>query len=207
MSDEQDTPPGEEPQPASGERPGQDETQPVGTEPTQQIPAPPPAQPTPPSSPYDRPAYGQQPPAYGQQPPAGQPPYAPPAYGQQQPYGQQPAQPYGQPGYGQTGYAAPYKPPRSPEQRSLSTKAIVWLVLNLVTLLMCCNVVGIVGAIFAGQALSEIDRNPARAEVLVRRSWISFVIGLAAIVVIGLTIAIIAVINSNSSSPNVGTNY
>jgi hypothetical protein len=79
------------------------------------------------------PGYGQ-PPAYGQQPPAA--PGQPPAYGQAPAYGQTPA--YG--GYGQeaAGYGAA---PQSTARNSLG----VWsLVLGIVSVLLCCFVIGIV---------------------------------------------------------------
>ncbi|MBD7917010.1 DUF4190 domain-containing protein [Cellulomonas sp. Sa3CUA2] len=121
--------------PAAGEVP----PYPAGTAPdVPPAPAPGPAYgQTPPAPPYGQPpAYGQgQPPAYGQ----GQPP----AYGQGQPpaYGQAPA--YGQEagGYGAAGYGQP----QSTARNSLG----VWsLVLGILSIVLCCFVVGVVpGAI------------------------------------------------------------
>jgi hypothetical protein len=146
------------------------------------------------ADPYGSGAGSQQP--YGQ--PSGQP-YGQPGYNQPG-YGQQP---YGQQGYGQQGYgqqypgnapaygAAGYPNPAAAPVRSSAT---LWLILNIVTVLFCSNLPGIVGAIYAGLALGKVDTDLPDAQRKVRLAKIWFFVGIALVVlvIVGGLIALVA---------------
>jgi hypothetical protein len=144
---------------------------------------------------------------YRQPPQYGQPQYGQPQYGQSQ-YGQPPAQPAqqqpmpggytggyggytGGPGGGYPGgypatqpqgyYGAPR--PTSPEQSSTRTQGILALILNIVSVLFCCNLFGIVGAVLAGIALGRVDNDLPSARNLIKWSWILLGGGLALAVI------------------------
>ena len=92
------------------------------------------------------PPWGQEPPPdpYGQQPGA---PYQP--YGQ--PYGQPDAQPYAQPGSPYGAYPTP------PQTNGL---AIGSLVVSVASLVVCCGLSGVVGAILGHVARRQIRQQP-----------------------------------------------
>lgn len=101
-------------------------------------------------------------------PPAAGPPTYPPAPG--------------------TGYG------RNPDSDKARSSATLWLILNIVSVLFCSNLPGIVGAIFAGQALGRADSDPAQALRKVRTAKIWFFAGLvfgAVVLVVGF-IAVLA---------------
>ncbi|MED7929363.1 hypothetical protein SMD20_34325 [Nonomuraea sp. LP-02] len=101
----------------------------------------------------------------------------PPGY-PYQPYGA----PYGEqspPGYG---YGYGYPPP--PRDEGPNANAIVSLVLNLLSLVSCCNVLALPGAILAGLALSRASSDPRAARSMVMWSWVLF--GLGFVLMIGL---------------------
>jgi hypothetical protein len=88
-----------------------------------------------------------------------------------QPYGA----PYGQQPPPQYGYGYGYPPP--PRNEGPSANAIVSLVLNLLSIVSCCNILGIGGAILAGLALSKARTEPRSARTMVLWSWILFGLG------------------------------
>ncbi|QYC45361.1 hypothetical protein Nocox_39055 [Nonomuraea coxensis DSM 45129] len=102
-----------------------------------------------------------------QQDPSG---YPYPPYGAT--YGEQPP-----PGYG-------YGYPPPPRDDGPSANAIVSLVLNLLSLVSCCNVLALPGAILAGLGLSRASSDPATARSMVTWSWVLF--GLGFVLMIGL---------------------
>ena len=117
---------------------------------------------------------GQQPPAYGQEPAApgyGQAP-PPPGYGQAPPppgYGQAPPPPgYGQapppPGFGQAPPPPGYGYPQQP-YRPTPTKAVLGLVLGIVSILFCYlgALIGPAAIIVSVMAGKEIDAQPPGA--------------------------------------------
>ncbi|MFI6793854.1 hypothetical protein ACIBG4_41630 [Nonomuraea sp. NPDC050383] len=112
-----------------------------------------------PSPPGDRP-YEPHPPyePYGQHPP-----YEP--YGG--PYGQQPP-----PGYG----PGPYYGPPPPRSGGVNAAALVALILNLLSIVSCCNILAIPGSILAGLAL-RADTPPHRARGMLAWSWTLFGLG------------------------------
>jgi hypothetical protein len=123
-----------------------------------------------------------------------EPPYSFDSSGQEAPYGtpSYPAAGYGGPGQG-VAYGMPHPgwDGRTAEASSLRTQAIVSLVLNLLAV-VCCNLLGIAGAVCAGSALGKIDLELDRARSLVRWSWgllaaglVLAVIGFAAIIAVG----------------------
>ena len=133
-----------------------------------------PSGPTPPDAPLP---YGQ-----GSSPP-------PPGYGQQpQPYAQQ----YGSVGPGQ-GYA------RDPQAAKVRSSATLWLILNIVSVLLCSNLPGIAGAIYAGLALGRADVDPADAQRKVRLSKIWFFAGLVLVLLVAVVGAIALVVFSSQS--------
>ena len=111
------------------------------------------------------PSYGQAPPAYGQAPPAyGQ---VPPGYGQAPPGYDQPPSGYGPPpgfgpppGYGQApqGYGYPPRPQNS-------TKAVLGMVLGIVSIVFCYLgvLIGPAAIIVSAMARKEIDAAPKGA--------------------------------------------
>jgi hypothetical protein len=140
------------------------------------------------------------------QPQPAQPPYGSPA----QPGGYPPGsavQGYGPgtggygppPGYG-TGYAGGYAGgsagpgyrTATPEQASTRTQAILALVLNIVSVLLCGNIFGIVGAVLSGIALGKIDADLPQARTLLRWGWILLAGGLALTVLAVLGIFFLA---------------
>jgi hypothetical protein len=164
--------------------------------------------------------YGQQPPApqpYGQQPGAAQP-YGQQPYGQQpgaaQPYGQQPgqptgdpygAQPYGATPYGQSsGYGSsaaytstpqPYAygpEPLSPEAEKARSNAILWTILNGVSIFVCGNLFAIGGVILAALAIGRARDDVQSSRNLTKWSWILFAAGF--VLVILLVIGFIALV-------------
>lgn len=142
---------------------------------------PPPTDQPPPMEPpytFDSPGPG---PAYGA-PAYGTPPPGTPAYGTPPPYA---------PGYGAAGYGVPHPgwDGRTAAASSLRTQAIIALVLNLLTLVSCCNLFGIAGAVCAGSALSKVDFELDRARSLVRWAW-----GLLAAGLVLMTVAAAALI-------------
>ena len=171
----------------------------------------PPGSPEPGSSPYDQTSPWSSPPS---SPPPSAPSYgaapsyeqAPPPvpYGQQQPYAQQPyGQPYGQqggyPGAPQpAGYGGGYAPAPVAQARSSAT---LWLILNIVSVFLCSNLPGIVGAIYAGLAMSKVHADLADAQKKTRLAKIWFFAGLvlAAIVIIGGIIALVVFADGASS--------
>src|SRR5690606_20844441 len=85
------------------------------------------------------------------------------------PYGELPPPSYG---YG-------YPPPHAASEPNVA--AIVALVLNLFSLVSCCNVLGLAGAILAGKALrSGVD--PQRARTLTNTSFVVLAAGFALMV-------------------------
>ncbi|MCA2228046.1 hypothetical protein [Nonomuraea aurantiaca] len=103
-----------------------------------------------------------------QEGPSGEYPYQP--YGA--PYGQQPPPQHGY-GYGY-GYPPPPRPPEGPR-----ATAIVALVLNLLSIVGCCNIFAIPGAILAGMALGRSSTQPASAKGLLVWCWTLLGVGLA----------------------------
>jgi hypothetical protein len=102
-------------------------------------------------------------------------------YDPNHPYGQPPPQ-HGYPGYGQ-------RPP-GPTPDGQRTNAIVSLVLNLLSLVSCCNILGIGGAILSGLALGRAQAAPERAKQLNIWSWALFggglVLSIGTIIVLGV---------------------
>ena len=93
---------------------------------------------------------------------------------------------YDQPGHDQAGYhaygqASGYglPPARSAEQSSVRTQGTVALVLNIVSALACCNVLGIVGAVLAGISLGKVDQDLPHAKNLIKWSWVLLGTGVA----------------------------
>src|SRR5690606_11183667 len=90
-----------------------------------------------------------------------------------------PYQPYGAP-YGQQpppSYGYGYPPPQPRSDPNVS--GIVSLVLNLLSSVSCCNVLGIAGAVLAGLSLRG-GQDPAKVRTLTRSSWVVMVAGFAA---------------------------
>ncbi|MGN9843455.1 hypothetical protein ACTMTI_35545 [Nonomuraea sp. H19] len=111
---------------------------------------------------------------------------------QQDPSGY-PYQPYGAP-YGEQpppGYGYGYGHPPPPRDEGPFANAIVSLVLNLLTLVSCCNIFGLPGAILAGLALSKARTEPQSARTMVIWSWVlcalGFVLAIGIIVFLGVT--------------------
>jgi hypothetical protein len=73
--------------------------------------------------------------------------------------------------------------PASPEQSSTRTQGILSLILNIVSVLFCCNIFGIVGAVLAGIALGRVDNDLPSARNLIKWSWILLGGGLALAVI------------------------
>jgi uncharacterized membrane protein len=149
-------------------------------------------QPSPYGQPYGQQApygqqqpYGQQPSPYGQQPsPYGQQPGTQQPYGGE-PYGQQ-VSPYGQQGYGSsapyTSTPQPYAygpPPLGPEAEKARSNAILWTILNGVSIFVCGNLLAIVGVILAAIAINKAREDVQGAKNLTRWSIILFVLGFA----------------------------
>ncbi|SDL20051.1 hypothetical protein SAMN05421874_117113 [Nonomuraea maritima] len=91
-----------------------------------------------------------------------EPPYIP--YGA--PYGEQPP-----PGHG-------YGPPPPPRDGGPTAQAIVALVLNLLSVVGCCNIFGVGGAVLAVLALQRATTQPQTARGLLVGSWAIFGLGL-----------------------------
>ncbi len=166
-----------------------------------------------PASPWSTPTdgaplpYGQggappPPPPYGAAPPPG-------PYGQPQDLpGPPPAPVYGQPVYG--GPPAPGGYGVDPRVAKARSSATLWLILNIVSVLFCSNLPGIVGAVYAGLALGRVDVDPADAERKTRLARIWFFAGLVLVLVLAV-VAVIALVafgvlsdTSSSSVPATG---
>ena len=197
--------------PDAPDRPSAPDTPPAG----ERIPPPPPPPPgfAAPGAPYG-PAAGtpqDEPPASPYGTPPAQPggsPYASPAYGTpsadqgQDQYGQPQfghAQ-YGQPAYGTPtgyGYAAPARPPLSPEANGVRNQAIIALVCNATLVLLTCFLAlpSIGGIVTSSIALGRVGTDVPGARRLVKWSW-----GLlAASVALGI-LAIISIVALFASS-------
>jgi len=107
---------------------------------------------------YSQPGYGQ--PDYGQ-PGYGQPGYGYPGYG------------YGRPGYGYPGY----QPQRPPGEGVVFGWSIAALVVNAITVFMCCNLLGIVGVALAALALNRYRIELDKARILMLIAWAMPLIG------------------------------
>lgn len=137
-------------------------------------------------------------------PPAGAPPSAahgtggyPPQPGYPVP---PPYPPPGYPGGAGSGYTGGYTGVgSSPEQQSTRTQAVVSLVLNILSVLACANVLGIVGAILAGVALGRLDTDLPSARNLVRWSWILLVGGLVLLLLVVLVGAAVLLVGGVAS--------
>ncbi|WP_380165483.1 hypothetical protein [Jannaschia sp. R86511] len=165
----------------------------------------PPAAPYPPAGAQQDP-YGQG--AYGPTGQAGQPGqggegYAAAGQAYGQPYGQQPA-PYAG-GYGQsapyTSTPQPYAygpPPLSPEAEKVRSSAILWTVLNGISIFVCFNVFAIGGVICAAIGIGKARDDVQGARNLVKWSWILFAIGFALglLLLIGYIVFVIGVIGT-----------
>lgn len=156
-------------------------------------------------------------------PPPGQEPTTPLPYGQE-PYGQQPygPPPGEQPAYGQPGYPPPpgyapaygpgYAPGYGPNPQSAAARssATLWLILNIVSVLFCSNLPGIVGAIYAGLALGRADLDPVDAQRKTRLAKIWFFAGLIVVAVL-LVVVVIGFLllgrsgNTYGTAPSVAT--
>jgi hypothetical protein len=137
-----------------GDEPGQDDHGQAPGHDAGQVPPPDHGQAPPPG--YGQvppPAYGQAPPSYGQVPPPGYG-QAPPSYGQPPEHGFNPPPTYGY-AYPQQGYG--YQP-----RPATSTKAVVGLVLGIVSILFCYVglVIGPIAIVLSVMARNEIDRAP-----------------------------------------------
>ena len=170
----------------SDDRPGDD--RPTGPDPTNPWATP---------APRDEPT---SPLPYGQGDAAPPPPsYAP------QPYGApQPPQPYGAPQqYGAPAPGTGYAP--NPDSAAARSSATLWLILNILSVLFCSNLPGIVGAIFAGLALGRAEVDPADARRKVRTSKIWFfaglVLALVVIVVVGIALIATGLFENGSGDP------
>lgn len=150
-------------------------------------PVSPPAAPRPTgSSPYDAQPFAQ---PYGQQPYAQQPNPQQPSSAQ---YAQQP---YGGP------YGAGHAP--NPDSASARSSATLWLILNIVSVLVCLNLVGgIVGAIYAGLALGRAEADPADARRKARLAMIWFFAGLLlTVLLIVLGAVLLTSVSSSLGNP------
>ncbi|GAA0946466.1 hypothetical protein [Nonomuraea longicatena] len=108
-------------------------------------------------------------------------------YDPNQPYGNNPHQP--PPSYG-PGYPGHGQRPPGPTPDGQRTNAIVSLILNLLSLVACCNIFGIGGAILSGLALGRAHAAPERAKLLNVWSWVLFggglVLSIGTIIVLGV---------------------
>ncbi|MDA0634863.1 hypothetical protein OUY22_15675 [Nonomuraea sp. MCN248] len=96
-----------------------------------------------------------------------------------------PYQPYGAPYGRQPPPSYGYGPPPAGARGEPNVRGIVALVLNLFSVVSCCNVLGLVGAFLAGQAL-RAGVAPDKARVYIAWSLVVMVAGILATVVLVL---------------------
>lgn len=155
------------------------------------------------ASPYGSP-YGQTAPEqspYGQTPPETSP-YGQPAYGgAPQPYGA-PSQGYGSSaGYTTTPQPYSYGPaPLSPQSEKVRGSAILWTILNGVSIFACANLGGIIGVILAAIAIGKARDDVAGARRLVTWSWIAFIAGFVLWILAIGALVVVAVSTGTSMS-------
>ncbi|GAA3608709.1 hypothetical protein GCM10022199_10550 [Marihabitans asiaticum] len=170
MSEDQDQPKGEQPDPSEGHG---------STDPTQQWQQPPTQ-----AQPYDYSQGTYNPHGVGGQPPYGQQPgYDQPGYGQQgydqSGYGQQPypaASGYQQPG-GQYPATNPYAQPRPAGSSDANVSAIILTVLSGLATVSCyCTLIGIAPLIFGILGIVKQGTDPAGAAKMTKIGWIVFAV-------------------------------
>ncbi|MFA1543427.1 hypothetical protein [Actinomadura monticuli] len=129
---------------------------------------------------------------YGGTPPGWQDPY-----GGQNPYGGQgwSGTPYsgGQP----PGYPYGYGPPGVPVRPTSNASTTACLVCNIASVLLCCGILGIPGAIVSAIAMGRVQSDPESARKLTIAGWVLFGLSILCGIVIGI-IYIIVLVNADS---------
>jgi Na+/proline symporter len=122
---------------------------------------------------------------YGGTPPGWQDPYGPQSYG---------GSPY--PGAPQpSGYA--YGPPGVPVRQPSSGSTTACLVCNIASVLLCCGILGIPGAIVSAIAMGRVHTDPESARKLTIAGWILFGLSMVCGIIIAV-IYLLVVISSDS---------
>lgn len=124
---------------------------------------------------------------YGGTPPGWQDPYGGQGWADAPYPGAQPP-----PGYHPYAYGPPGVRPTS----NASTTAC--LVCNIASVLLCCGILGIPGAIVAAIAMGRVDSDPASARKLTIAGWILFGLSIFCGIIIGV-VWFIYLVNSGSS--------
>ncbi|MEU5994596.1 hypothetical protein ABZ806_36955 [Spirillospora sp. NPDC047418] len=116
---------------------------------------------------------------YGGNPPGWQDPY-----GSQQGWGGSPYPGAPQP----PGYA--YGPPGVPVRQASSGATTACLVCNIASVLLCCGILGIPGAIVSALAMGRVHTDPESARKLTIAGWILFALS----IISGIVLAVIYVV-------------
>jgi hypothetical protein len=139
---------------------------------------------------------------YGGQPPGWQDPYGRPGQdpqGAHTPQGWQ--DPYSHPGHG-------YGPPGVPSASGPSGSTIAALICNLVSILVCCNLLAIPGVITSAIAMSRSTTDPGSARTLTRWSWGLFIGSIVITVLLAAVYVILMVTLGNDvSATGTGTSF
>ncbi|MFB4312086.1 hypothetical protein [Actinomadura sp. GTD37] len=117
---------------------------------------------------------------YGGTPPGWQDPYGGQGWNQPPYSGAQPP----------PGYPYAYGPPGVPVRPTSSASTTACLVCNIASVLLCCGVLGIPGAIVSAIAMGRVHTDPESARKLTIAGWILFALS----IVCGIIIAIIYVV-------------
>jgi hypothetical protein len=134
---------------------------------------------------------------YGGNPPGWQDPYGSqqgwsgspyPGVPQSPGYPQQPA--YPQPGYPQQpGYA--YGPPGVPVRQTSSGSTTACLVCNIASVLLCCGILGIPGAIVSAIAMGRVHTDPESARKLTIAGWVLFALSVICGIILGIVYVVV----------------
>jgi hypothetical protein len=124
---------------------------------------------------------------YGGNPPGWQDPY-----GSQQGWGGSPypGAPQPQPQPQPLGYGYGYGPPGVPVRQRSSGSTTACLVCNIASVLLCCGILGIPGAIVSALAMGRVHTDPESARKLTIAGWILFALS----IISGIVLAVIYVV-------------
>ena len=93
------------------------------------------------------------------------------------------------------GYA--YGPPGVPVQRQSNANTTACLVCNIVSVVLCCGLLAIPGAIVAALAMGRVHTDPESARKLTIAGWVLFALSIVCGFVLGI-IYVIVMVNSDS---------
>jgi hypothetical protein len=134
---------------------------------------------------------------HGGQPPGWQDPYGRPGWDPNPHVPQGWQDPYSHPGHG-------YGPPGVPSASGPGGSTIAALVCNLVSMLLCCNVLAIPGVIVSAIAMSRSTSDPESARRLTRWSWGLF-IGSIVVTILFWVVYVILMVALGHESSSTGT--